>query len=262
MNSRSSCCTSMAGMAARLYLRAQLLSQTATAAGPFVFNPFNATEARHLRSRRQRRACASRPLPRPSSRRSATRSLRATPACPAKPCLALTRTTGYQAKIGTKRGTHVDPPRRTARRLVDHARQARQEADQVLRRQPRWRRQRAGSRSCAPEPSCATASSPRATPRSSLPYFGTTVQFALDRSIPVKKGYVVAITTPTWVPALPSTCRRTRPGARRARRARVTRRPSRPRRPVPTSWRSTTACTAAPASRTARPSFRTRSRPK
>jgi hypothetical protein len=33
----------------------------------------------------------------------------ATPACPAKPCYALTRTTGYQAKIGTKRGTHVIP---------------------------------------------------------------------------------------------------------------------------------------------------------
>jgi hypothetical protein len=33
----------------------------------------------------------------------------ATPACPAKPCFALTRTTGYQAKIGPKRGTHVIP---------------------------------------------------------------------------------------------------------------------------------------------------------
>src|SRR3954451_11884840 len=33
----------------------------------------------------------------------------ATPACPAKPCYALTRTTGYQAKIGTRRGTHVIP---------------------------------------------------------------------------------------------------------------------------------------------------------
>src|SRR6266536_3129864 len=28
---------------------------------------------------------------------------------PAKPCYALTRTTGYQAKIGTTRGTHVIP---------------------------------------------------------------------------------------------------------------------------------------------------------
>jgi hypothetical protein len=34
------------------------------------------------------------------------------------------------------------------------------------------------------------------------PYFGTSVQFALDRAIPVNKGYVIALTTPTWIPAL------------------------------------------------------------
>jgi hypothetical protein len=34
------------------------------------------------------------------------------------------------------------------------------------------------------------------------PYFGSTVQFALKESIPVKKGYVVALTVPTWAPAL------------------------------------------------------------
>jgi hypothetical protein len=39
-------------------------------------------------------------------------------------------------------------------------------------------------------------------PQKLQPYFGTTVQLALERSIPVKKGYVVALTTPTWIPAL------------------------------------------------------------
>jgi hypothetical protein len=34
------------------------------------------------------------------------------------------------------------------------------------------------------------------------PYFGQTVQFPLDRSLPVRKGYVIALTTPTWAPAL------------------------------------------------------------
>ena len=33
-------------------------------------------------------------------------------------------------------------------------------------------------------------------------YFGQKVQFPLDRSITVKKGYVVALTVPTWAPAL------------------------------------------------------------
>ena len=34
------------------------------------------------------------------------------------------------------------------------------------------------------------------------PYFGQTAQFPLATSIPVKKGWVVALTVPTWAPAL------------------------------------------------------------
>ena len=34
------------------------------------------------------------------------------------------------------------------------------------------------------------------------PYFGKTAQFALETTIPVKKGDVVALTVPTWAPAL------------------------------------------------------------
>ena len=34
------------------------------------------------------------------------------------------------------------------------------------------------------------------------PYFGETAQFPLETTIPVKKGYVVALTVPTWAPAL------------------------------------------------------------
>jgi len=34
------------------------------------------------------------------------------------------------------------------------------------------------------------------------PYFGQKVQFALNKSIPVKKGWVIGITVPTWAPAL------------------------------------------------------------
>src|SRR4051794_34220693 len=33
------------------------------------------------------------------------------PSCPAKPCLAVSRTTGYQAKVGTERGIFVAPAR-------------------------------------------------------------------------------------------------------------------------------------------------------
>jgi hypothetical protein len=34
------------------------------------------------------------------------------------------------------------------------------------------------------------------------PYFGKTAQFPLESTIPVKKGDVVALTVPTWAPAL------------------------------------------------------------
>jgi hypothetical protein len=34
------------------------------------------------------------------------------------------------------------------------------------------------------------------------PYFGTTVEFPLDASLPIKKGQYVALTVPTWAPLL------------------------------------------------------------
>jgi hypothetical protein len=34
------------------------------------------------------------------------------------------------------------------------------------------------------------------------PYFGSVPQFALQKSIRVRKGWVVALTVPTWAPAL------------------------------------------------------------
>jgi hypothetical protein len=125
----------------------------------------------------------------------------ATPACPAKPCYALTRTTGYQAKIGTRRGTHVIP---RAGRLVAWS----ITLGKPGKKQVKFFDDNLGG--------AATAQITVLRPGTKLryrvvgqgdaqklaPFFGTTVQFALDRSIPVKKGYVVALTTPTWVPAL------------------------------------------------------------
>jgi hypothetical protein len=125
----------------------------------------------------------------------------ATPACPAKPCYALTRTTGYQAKIGTKRGTHVIPrdgrivawsitlgkPGKKQIKFFDDNLGGTSTAQiTVLRPGAKLRYRVVG----------------QGEPQKLQPFFGTTVQFALERSIAVKKGYVVAITTPTWVPAL------------------------------------------------------------
>jgi hypothetical protein len=125
----------------------------------------------------------------------------ATPACPAKPCYALTRTTGYQAKIGTKRGTHLIP---AAGRIVAWS----ITLGKPGKKQVKFFDDNLGGASTAqitilrPGAKLRYRVVGQGEPQKLAPYFGTTVQFALNQSIPVKKGYVVALTTPTWVPAL------------------------------------------------------------
>ena len=169
----------------------------------------------------------------------------ATPACPAKPCYALTQTTGYQAKIGTKRGTHVIPgPGRIVAWSITLGKPS--------KKQIKFFDDNLGGTATAqitilqPGAKLRYRAIAQGDPQKLQPYFGTTAQFALAKSIPVKKGYVIGAHDADLGPgALGQPRRRTRRGARRARRAPATRRPSRPRRPRPTSWRSTTACTAA-----------------
>jgi hypothetical protein len=125
----------------------------------------------------------------------------ATPACPTKPCYALTETTGYQAKIGTKRGTPVIPANG---RLVAWS----ITLGKPTKKQIKFFNDNLGGASTAqitilrPGKKLRYRAVAQGDAQKLAPYFGTTAQFALNRSIPVKKGYVVALTTPTWVPAL------------------------------------------------------------
>jgi hypothetical protein len=125
----------------------------------------------------------------------------AVPACPAKPCYALTRTTGYQAKIGTKRGTHVIP---TSGRIVAWS----ITLGKPGKKQIKFFDDNLGGAASAqitilrPGANLRYRVIGQGEPQKLEPYFGTSVQFALERSIPVKKGYIVALTTPTWIPAL------------------------------------------------------------
>ena len=67
------------------------------------------------------------------------------PSCPASPCLAVSRTTGFQVKVGTNTTLMSAPRAGHDRRLDDHARQAERHAGQVLQRQ-RGRRRRSRDR--------------------------------------------------------------------------------------------------------------------
>jgi hypothetical protein len=125
----------------------------------------------------------------------------AAPACPASPCLAVSRTTGYQVKVADERGAFTVPEdgkivawsialgKPTAEQItffnrnlggppsarLTVLRQGKTLYSRVVTQSPVQRLER---------------------------YFGQTVQFPLGRALNVKKGYVIALTVPTWAPAL------------------------------------------------------------
>lgn len=125
----------------------------------------------------------------------------ATPSCPTGPCQAVSRTTGYQAKVGTTRGLDVIP------------RDGRIVAWTIALGKP-GKKQTAFFDSKLGGPSRAHISILRPGKKLRFrvvaespvvmlePYFGQVVQFPLERSIPVKKGEIVALTVSTWAPAL------------------------------------------------------------
>jgi hypothetical protein len=124
-----------------------------------------------------------------------------TPSCPTRPCLAVSRTTGYQAKVGATRGLMSIPKDgRIVAWTIGLGKPG--------KKQTAFFNDKLGGESQAQ----LTILNPRRKLRSRAvaqgeletltPYFGTAVQFPLQRSIEVKKGWVVALTVPTWAPAL------------------------------------------------------------
>jgi hypothetical protein len=124
----------------------------------------------------------------------------ATPTCPSSPCLAVSRTTGYQAKVVDSRAAYVvprngrivawtislgNPDERQIAFFEDNYGEASAQLT-ILRRGKRLYHRVIGQ-----------------SPLQELQaYFGQSVQFPLERSIRVRRGQVVALTVPTWAPAL------------------------------------------------------------
>ncbi|HVF78139.1 MAG TPA: hypothetical protein VNA28_07560 [Solirubrobacteraceae bacterium] len=121
-------------------------------------------------------------------------------ACPEN-CQAVSRTTGYQAKVGPERTLYQAPadgrvvawtialgkpgPKQTAfftERLGGES----QAAIVVL----------------APDQKLVRRVVAKAPLRSLTDYFGQVVQFPLERSLPIKKGQYVGLSVPSWAPAL------------------------------------------------------------
>jgi hypothetical protein len=123
------------------------------------------------------------------------------PSCPPRPCQAMTRTTGYQAKVGDKRDFMVAP---ADGKIV---------AWTVTLSRPGTTQRKFFSDNFGGPPSAGiTILRPgkrlfaRVTGKSPVQqleaYLGQTVQFPLGRALNVRKGYVIALTVPTWAPVL------------------------------------------------------------
>ncbi len=125
------------------------------------------------------------------------------PSCPASPCLAVSRTTGFQVKVGsthnplgvTREGTVVAWTITLGKPNVTQIKFFNANEGGVAE---------AGIAILAPQPKPnltykLVAQSPMVKLQ---PYFGETAQFPLETTIPVKKGDVIALAVPTWAPSL------------------------------------------------------------
>jgi hypothetical protein len=128
-------------------------------------------------------------------------SAKPVPSCPTSPCEVISRTTAYQTRIGSLRNMFVvprdgrivawsialgKPGRKQTRFFEENLGGAAQAGITVLKPG-----ERLFGRVVAQAPMQALT-----------PFFGQTVQFPLTTSIPVTKGSIIALSVPTWAPAL------------------------------------------------------------
>ena len=123
--------------------------------------------------------------------------------CPSTPCLAVSRTTGFQVKVGSNRNPLSAPksgsvvawtislgkPNATQVKFFNSNEGGESEAGIAVLR-------------AVPKPNLTYKLIAISPPVKLEKYFGKTVEFPLATTIPVKKGDVVALAVPTWAPAL------------------------------------------------------------
>ncbi len=125
------------------------------------------------------------------------------PSCPGTPCLAVSRTTGFQVKVGT--ATNILAAPREGTIVAWTIQLGKPSASQI-----KYFNTNEGGASEAGIAVLRPQKKPNLTykliaqsPLVKLEkYFGKTAQFPLETTIPVKKGDVIALTVPTWAPAL------------------------------------------------------------
>ena len=125
------------------------------------------------------------------------------PSCPTTPCLAVSRTTGFQVKVGAAHNFFAVP--RSGRIVAWTVSLGKPNATQI-----KFFNENEGGASQAgiailrpvPKPNITWKLVGLSPPVALQTYFGKTVQFPLETTLAVKKGDVVALSVPTWAPAL------------------------------------------------------------
>jgi hypothetical protein len=125
------------------------------------------------------------------------------PSCPGSPCLAVSRTTGFQVKVATADNLLSAPHNATL--VAWTVTLGKPSASQV-----KFFDANEGGESEAgiavlqpvPKPNLTYKLVAQSPLVKLAPYFGKTAQFPLETTIPVKKGDVIALTVPSWAPAL------------------------------------------------------------
>ena len=121
--------------------------------------------------------------------------------CPTSPCEVISRTTAYQTRIGAQRNMFVVP------------RDGRIVAWSIVLGKPGKKQKKyfeeslggaaqAGITVLKPGDRLFGRVLAQAPMQALTPFFGQTVQFPLTTSIPVVKGSIIALSVPTWAPAL------------------------------------------------------------
>jgi hypothetical protein len=123
------------------------------------------------------------------------------PSCPASPCEVISHTTAFQTRVAGERKQFVAPsdgrlvawsitlgtPKAKQRKYFEDILGGVAQAGVTVLKQGDRRYGR------------VLAASPL---QKLTPFFGQTVQFPLEQSLPVAEGNVIALTVPTWAPAL------------------------------------------------------------
>jgi hypothetical protein len=123
------------------------------------------------------------------------------PSCPTRPCFAVSRTTGYQAKVGTTRGLMRVPENgRIVAWTIRLSRPGRSQISFFDRRL--GGEASAGIAILKPGERLFGRVQALSPVVQLTPFFGQTVQFPLEQSLRARKGDFVALSVPTWAPAM------------------------------------------------------------